>query len=290
MRILLAVDASPDSKQAAHIVAHLSEPADLHILNVVDPDALKQAYLPPDLTEPYVEAYRQEVSLVAERVLHEMRDALTPYAREIRLIADTGDPAESIVETAEESEAELVILGQRGMTATPTLLLGGVSQKVALYAPCSVLVVKQPTPALERILLAVDGSEASNKAAQFLAKFPFKAPVRVTVVTVCPPHGSEPLPSGAGASDPSLGPEKVQARGEDFLAGIAETFQGGSYEVDTGWLQGDPAPIILEEAGRRAAQVIVLGARGLKGIKRFLLGSVSQKVLVHAPCSVLIVR
>jgi nucleotide-binding universal stress UspA family protein len=76
----------------------------------------------------------------------------------------------------------------------------------------------------------------------------------------------------------------------EFLREIAEPFQNGPYEVNLEWKCGDPPLAILESAKQKDVQMIVVGARGLKGIKRFLLGSVSQKVLEHAPCSVLIVR
>ncbi len=290
MRILLAVDASPDSRNVTQMITHFSKPPDLDVLNVVDIDALKHAHISPTLPEAYFETYRKEVSEIAARVLHETRAELAPHARQIRLIADTGDASESIVETAEESGADLVILGQRGMTATPAFLLGGVSQKVAMHAPCSVLVVKGPTPALERILLAVDGSEASSKAAQFLAAIPFKAPVRLTVVTVWPPQRLGLL--GSAPDEPGLRSqtEGIQEKGEAFLRDLADTFRQGPYELQTEWLQGDPASSILDAIRRHQAQMVVVGARGLKAIKRFLLGSVSQKVLVHAPCSVLIIR
>jgi len=71
---------------------------------------------------------------------------------------------------------------------------------------------------------------------------------------------------------------------------MAEPLQKGPYKVKCEWKCGDPPQAILESAKKQDVQMIVVGARGLKGIKRFLLGSVSQKVLEHAPCSVLIVR
>jgi len=290
MRVLLAVDASPDSRNAAQIIKHLAEPPELHVLNVVDLEALKHGYVTPGISADYYERYRSEVSEVAERVLYEIRDELRPYCQQIRLIADTGDAAESIVQTAEETKAALVILGQRGMTATYAFLLGGVSQKVATYAPCSVLVVKGSALTLNRVLLAVDGSEHADKAAQFLVRTPFKPPLRLTIVTVWPAQGSQMTASATGPLDPSAADQTVQTSGEDFRRGVVERFGTGPYEVETEWLQGDPPFAILDAAARHGAQVIVVGARGMKAIKRFLLGSVSQKVLVHAGCSVLIVR
>lgn len=291
MRVLLAIDASPDSKHAASMVRHLAEPPDLHVLNVVDLDALKHAYDAPDMPAGYFETYRREVSEVAERVLHEMQSELAPYARHIRLIADTGDAAESIIQTAQESRADLIILGQRGMTATPTFLLGGVSQKVATYAPCSVLVVKQPPVTLDRLLLGLDGSEASRQAARFLGQVPFKGPIAVTAVTVWAGHQPGLFGPVRELRDLRSAAKTARGRGEDMVRSqAAEFLNSPAYQVEIEWLQGDPAFSLIDAAARREARMIVLGAKGETAIQRFLLGSVSQKVLVHAPCSVLIVR
>lgn len=290
MKVLLAVDASPDSKRAAQVIKLLAEPTDLDVLNVVDLEALKHAYISPAMPAGYYETYRSEVSEVAERVLHEMRAELVPYTSQIRLIADSGDAAESIIQTAEEARSRLIVLGQRGMTATPTFLLGGVSQKVATYAHCSVLIVKEFLPSLDRVLLAVDGSEESNKAVQFLAKAPFKGPVHVAVVTVWPAQRAALFGQARKAEDLASAGETAQSMGEDLVRNVAASLRDGAYEVSPECLQGDPAFAILDAATRHDAQMIVLGARGLKAVKRFLLGSVSQKVLVHAACSVLIVR
>ena len=61
-------------------------------------------------------------------------------------------------------------------------------------------------------------------------------------------------------------------------------------ELETHAREGDPAEVILRVANEQQADLIVVGSRGLTGIKRFLLGSVSNKVSHHAPCSVMIVR
>ncbi len=277
MKILLAVDASPDSKNAARVVRQFAEPASVDVLNVVDEDALKHAYISPEMPASYVASYRKEVSEAAERTLHEIKLELDGVCPHVRLIADTGDAAESIVETAEETRPDLIVVGQRGMTATPSFLLGGVSQKVATYAPCSVLVVKEALEKLERLVVAVDGSPNAQKTIRFLARTPFKPPMDVTIVTVWPqPHVEES--------------EVVQRKGEELLGRMAKELQHVPYRVQTEMLTGDPAFMILEAAVRRSAQLVLVGSRGMKAIKRFFLGSVSEKVLVHATCSVLIIR
>lgn len=290
MRVVLAVDASPDSKNAAQVIRHMSEPPVLDVLNVVDEDALKHAYISPTMPADYLETYRREVAEVAEQVLHDMKAELEPHCRHIRLIADSGDAAESIILTAEESHADLVIVGQRGMTATPSFLLGGVSQKVATYAPCSVLVVKEPMAKLDRILVAIDGSEAAHKAVEFLAHCPFKGPAQVVVVTVWPSPRSETWGIPSGAPGRAELKQLVEDKGQELLRKITGECASEAYRLTTELLHGDPAFAILDAAVRHQAQLIVIGSRGMKAIKRFLLGSVSEKVLVHASCSVLIVR
>lgn len=290
MRVVLAIDASPDSKNAAQVIQHMSEPPVLDVINVVDEDALKHAYISPTMPADYLETYRREVAEVAEQVLHEMKAELEPHCRHIRLIADSGDAAESIILTAEESHADLVIVGQRGMTATPSFLLGGVSQKVATYAPCSVLVVKEPMAKLDRILVAIDGSEAAHKAVDFLARCPFKGPAQVVVVTVWPSPRSEAWGIPSGSSGRAELKQMVADKGQELLRKISGECAPASYRLSTELLHGDPAFAILDAAVRHQAQLIVIGSRGMKAIKRFLLGSVSEKILVHASCSVLIVR
>jgi len=290
MNILLAVDSSSHAKHAVQMVTHLSGEVNLFILYVVDVPALKHAYLFSAGSENDFEGYRKEVARLSQHVLHETRDALLPFARKIQLIADNGDPAECIIQTAEEHHADLILLGHRGMTESSPFLLGGVSQKVATYAPCSVLVCKADTPVLDRILLAVDGSDASKKSAQFLEALPFKGPLHLMIEMVWSPPPTSLLASVSKSSIVAPKTTSAKSKGEAFLRKIAEPFQKGPYEVEIEWKCGDPPLAILESAKQHNVQMIVVGARGLKGIKRFLLGSVSQKVLEHAPCSVLVVR
>lgn len=290
MKILLAVDASPHSKHAVQMVKHLSAPVQLSILSVVDVPSLKHAYLSSECSEEDFEGYRREVSRLAQHVLHETRDELLSSVHGIQLIADNADPAESIIQTAEEHEVDLILLGHRGMTSSSTFLLGGVSQKVATYAPCSVLICKDVIPVLDRILLAVDGSDPSRNAAQFLRKFPFKGPLHLMIEMVWDSPPSSLLASVAQSSFVSPKASSAKSKGEAFLREVAELFQNGPYEVGLEWKSGDPPLALLESAKQHNVQMIVVGARGLKGIKRFLLGSVSQKILEHASCSVLIVR
>jgi nucleotide-binding universal stress UspA family protein len=80
--------------------------------------------------------------------------------------------------------------------------------------------------------------------------------------------------------------EDVQAMLEEAAAEI----RAGGVQVEVFARQGDPADAILDVAEERGSDLIVVGNKGMTGAKRFLLGSVPNKVSHHAPCSVLIIR
>jgi len=136
---------------------------------------------------------------------------------------------------------------------------------------------------MKKVLIAYDGSEGAKRALQTAVELFRKREVVVTVVGV-----AEGMPLyGFAGTLPS--PEQQEERqrqleeAEKTLAehGIASTLAKRS---------GDPATAILDEAQTEGADVIVMGTRGLSGPERWLLGSVSTKVLHHAPCSVLVAR
>ena len=74
------------------------------------------------------------------------------------------------------------------------------------------------------------------------------------------------------------------------LRDAADEVREAGVEVETFAREGDPADAILDVAEERGADLVVVGNKGMTGAKRFLLGSVPNKVSHHAPCSVLIIR
>jgi len=77
---------------------------------------------------------------------------------------------------------------------------------------------------------------------------------------------------------------------ETLLSAAADIARAAGVSVNTHARQGDPADAILDVAEEREADLVIVGNKGMTGAKRFLLGSVPNKVSHHAPCSVLIVR
>jgi nucleotide-binding universal stress UspA family protein len=82
----------------------------------------------------------------------------------------------------------------------------------------------------------------------------------------------------------------LQEVGDNIAARVVREAEAAGVEVTPHTHEGDPAEAILDTANEENADLIVVGDRGLSGVQRFLLGSVSQKVSEHAACNVLIVR
>ena len=135
---------------------------------------------------------------------------------------------------------------------------------------------------MNRMLVAYDGSESGRRALDEAARLAHDG-VAVTVVTV-----AEPLPQ-VGRAAPLHLPEEYAAREHD-LAEAATLLRERGVDAAAVERRGDAATAILDEADAEDADLIVMGTRGLGTGKRWLLGSVSTKVLHHAHCNVLVVR
>ena len=147
-----------------------------------------------------------------------------------------------------------------------------------------------------RILLAIDGSEHSEAAVDEIARQHFPADSEVRVISVVePPYFPGTFP-GEGMSM-SLYAEMEKVARELALAAVEKaaaklrTDEGSrQLNVTTEVISGSPKRMILEEAEAFGADLIVVGSHGHGMLERFLLGSVSQAVALHARCSVEIVR
>jgi nucleotide-binding universal stress UspA family protein len=140
---------------------------------------------------------------------------------------------------------------------------------------------------MKSIVVGTDGSPSAESAVRRAAQIAKGSGARMHLVTAYPdaPAYTEGISSSAKREPINLGDVA-----ESVLARAAGELASQGVEVETYAQQGDPANVILEVAQEQDADLIVVGARGLTGLQRFLLGSVSSKLSHHAPCSVMIVR
>ena len=146
-----------------------------------------------------------------------------------------------------------------------------------------------------KILLAIDGSACSQAATQaVIAQFPReRAEVRVLHADDWPNRLPTSLAFAEGlaaASDILEVRDERRRQGEELVSRAAQQLQAAGFQTSTVVRDGDARHAILDVAAKWGPDVIVLGSHGRRGLDRFLLGSVSESVVRHAPCSVEVVR
>lgn len=188
------------------------------------------------------------------------------------------EPFREIVDEAHARNADLMVLRRRGKRSyLANLLLGEMVHTVTGHAPCDVLIVPRAAQLWKKaVVLATDGSPHSERAATVAAAMAVEYGLPLTIVSV----------RGRGddsAADDSAAKAVAQALAIARAAGAQAT--GHVVVAD-----GKPYDAILATVQDTAADLIVIGRRGLNRIERILLGSTSEQVASHANCPVLIVR
>ncbi|GAA1971301.1 universal stress protein [Catenulispora subtropica] len=216
-------------------------------------------------------------------------DALTRAREATARIAVTGEVARGFPEPvliAMSRQAELVVIGHRGLGALARALFDTVGSEVTRRAGCPVLVARAPDLPDGPVVVGVDGSPDSQAAAEFAV---VEAGMRGCAVHVM--HvWSRPGPHAPGSVLPvDLDAESVQAGAERLLS---ETMAGWGdaypdVDIQHSLVHGHPRQVLTEAAA--SASLLVVGARGRTTPPVPGLGSVSRHLLHHAACSLAVV-
>jgi len=196
-------------------------------------------------------------------------------------------PAWAIIQKADQWKPDLVIVGSHGRSALGNLFLGSVSQKVIAETWCSVRVARASTnqsSSTVRIVIGVDGSAGAETAVRAVAQRQWPTGSEVRLVAALDPMIATALQwvEGGALDERAWMSKRVESSIERLhTSGLA---------VTTVIKEGDPKRILPDEAKQWRADCVFVGARGLRGIGRFLLGSVSAAVVARAHCSVEVVR
>lgn len=285
MQVLVATDGSKYGKWALEWVARLplAEAPTVKVVHIVDLRSLRAPFMLQPVvagTERYLKAEVAKFLRHAKRAKEEATALLKSLRLKGRVVTERGSVAATIVDAAKRG-VQLVAVGSRGMDALDRFMLGSVSSHVIHHVSCSVLVVREAPRTIRRIVLAVDGSAASKRAVQFM--------LRVMRPATEPP-GKEPLIVTVTHAMPFLNYPELRRAGKAMVEASAAKLLRAGYRVEQVPKIGNPADEILKVAETHEADLIVTGAKGLGAVGRFLLGSVSTRVVQHASCSVLVVR
>jgi nucleotide-binding universal stress UspA family protein len=181
--------------------------------------------------------------------------------------AEEGNAAEALMDIAEDEDFDVIVIGNRGMAGASKFMLGNVPNKVTHHAPASVLVVDTvdaQEPGYKKMLVGTDGSTTAARAVAGAVELAEKSKAELWVVCVA-----------SSESDADRVLDKVREQYPD---------------AKTKGLVGDPAEAMVEFGNGEGVDLVIVGNKGMTGARRFLLGSVPNKVSHHATTSVLIVN
>jgi nucleotide-binding universal stress UspA family protein len=237
--------------------------------------------------------WQQTLRDSAQQLLAQEAERCTAVGWTPHSLLREGHAAHEIVEAAGELSADLIAMGSCGLGSVKRFLLGSVSEKVMAYAPCSVLIARQPQDrgpedTALRLLLAFDGSPTAAAAVEMISSLPLQAHAHILVTTVMELLTYYRMDI-IQTTSPSWQAKQQAAQAD--LDQAAQMLRQATPNVRAELREGkDTSQEILDAADAFNADLIVMGHKGKSGLERFLLGSVATRVVHHAPCSVWIVR
>ena len=295
MRVLLATDGSDAAGVALELVRSITWPEGsvIRVVSVIEPvEATLSAAWAPAVAQD-IEEQADELLASAEVVVEHAARALAGCGAQIEREVMRGRPGTCVVEDAGEFGADVIVVGSRGHGEIAAMVLGSVSAEIADHAPCPVLVARRPR--LTRVILATDGSEYALAAEEVLERWPIFGHAAIEATSVA--YLGMPWTSGLALSAYAPSGENYAESGREIIAdhrkicgAAAERLGRAGLRAMPRVAEGDAAHELIRIATDDQADLIVLGTHGRTGLTRLILGSVARNVMLHAPCSVLVVR
>ncbi len=236
----------------------------LYVLSVVEVITDYEGFSPEKIEDAMEARVIKHLESVKALALQEGVDCETIIAH--------GEPHETIVEEAKKRGVGMIVIGRRGKKGLQKLLIGEVAAKVIGYAPCKVLIV--PRSAVigpKNILVATDGSGHSIAAAEEAIGMAKRCGSNIMALSSI---RSEEEIENAKANVEMV----IEMTKKEGIPAKGLTPKGRSYEL------------IIETAGGRGVDLIVMGISGKKWLKKLFTGSSAEKVIGNAGCAVLVVK
>jgi len=290
MRVLIALDVTTQNTEIVNEAASRPWPAGTAflLLHVLDPYPFVKA---PISLNRAKEAAAAQLKTAAQSLIE------AGWKPETDVIL--GMPRRAVSQIAESWKADLVMVGSNEAGALMRLFLGSTARSVLRHAPCSVEIVrpspqerKGGEPREMRILVATDGSVYSMAAIQSVANRPWPNGSKAKVISIPEPF----MPLG---EFPYLELKEIEDQNTAALKDAKQYAETGAEILSKAGLEAaaeTPLPRdsdareIVKVAELWQAQLVALGSHGLRGFDRLTMGSVSEHVALHAPCSVEVIR
>ena len=285
MKLLMALDGSTGSDAVVREVASRPWPegSECCLLAAIDPFFFTKAPL-----------LLKEAKADTQRTLDGYAENLKPTGMRLSSEILLENPRHGIPNAASEWKADLIVMGSHGTGAFVRLLMGSTAQAVLRHAGCSVEIVRegQRKSGGMHVLVPTDGSDCAEGALRAVAARPWPAGTEIHVI--CVPE----VPVLAGAY-PYYPPELVLEVAAANDTHAKEAIQRGAGILKKAGLcvseevteaRESPVRAVLATADMWGADLIVMGSHGRRGLDRYVMGSASESVALHAHCSVEVVR
>ena len=279
-KILVAVDGSESSRnafrQACRIVHH-----DRSWITAI-------TVIPPYQDQFQTLAIRENASRTlrtdGEKILADISGIAQEEDVYVKSRLDEGSPVDTILDFAEENYFDLVVTGRRGKRSLERSLIGSVAARIVGHSKCDVLVVPKDTAVKwNTLLVPTDGSPYSSSSTEKAFNLAGVYGGKVKILSIV--DVTEEFQTQAPDAVDGL---VTQARQYVTEAGRKAEEKGVNAECFV--REGESYRVITDMAGKQAADMIVMGSHGRTGVKRIFMGSVTEKVIGHAPCPVLVVK
>ncbi|MCL5062344.1 MAG: universal stress protein, partial [Nitrospiraceae bacterium] len=218
-----------------------------------------------------------------EDALHKAEELAKAEGALIKTVCEEGEAYERIIDLAEAENCELIVMGRRGLSRLERALVGSVTARVIGHSHIDVLVVPSTTEiGWKKILLATDGSKYSKAAAERVIDFAgeYGGELRVVSVVDVPAEFYGEAPDAV---------EDLIKKAKGYVEDVKRQAEASGIKTETFVREGEAYKAILDLAKEQNANAIVMGSHGRTGLKRLLMGSVTEKVIGYASCPVLVV-
>lgn len=205
-----------------------------------------------------------------------------------------GDAASMIVDTAVDEAVDLIVMSTHGRSGLNKWVLGSVAERVLYSAPCPVLAMRSSHP-INRMVITLDGSALAEKVIEPALAVAAGLKARITLLRINEPLLADYKPSVQ--FDWEVGPESTYVMGqerrneaENYLHEITRRVDRSGLDMQLSVVDGQPVTKILEFANLHGTDLIAMSTHGRSGLRRWLFGSVTAKVMHSFGGHMLIVR
>lgn len=290
--ILVPLDGSRLARRAVPYAAALAQAAGatLHLLSVQDESQLDLQFFYQAQALPI----SQEIQFRLARYLDLVAASLRKQGLQVETEVVIGRPAEEIARAARRVNASMVALSTHGRSGLGRWAYGSVAHEVIQTVHLPLLVLRPAaravaTPRFARLLVPLDGSPVAETALPVAADIASTTGARLLLAQAVPTVTALALGTSWDVL-PGNVEEVAQATADAYLRETAAKLAAQGVQATTVVLRGDPAGQLLETAASENTDLIVMATHGRTGLRRFLLGSVADRILRDAGRPVLLVR